>query len=273
MKRLLGIRPIIVYVVLAISALTGCGPNTSSEPTTGSMTETPAARGRQIVDAFLKTEAAPYRKMRVRFTIDAEDEAQKVYELESWRKQAAESTTTLSRVVRPAEDSDLGSLTIETKGQKTVVVTHVGSRDEFRETDTNKMFFGGLTAGELLGEWQKYDFGFKAEREIGGQRVHEVEAKLRAGESTVVTRITALFRAIDSMPVEIHSFDNNDREIRTWRIVEIKSDAAGPYAARTEIDNPVYKAKIVVEILGREFPATIDEAVFTRERLKQIAKK
>ena len=270
MKRLSRTEPAIAFMALALALLTpGCAPNSNKESGVGSTADSPGNRASQLVEAFLKTDAAPYRKMRVRFTINAEDEEQKVYELESWRKQTADGTITLSQVIRPVEDSDLGSLTIENKGQKTTVVTYVGSRDEFRETDTNKMFFGGLTAGELLGEWHKYDFTFKGERADG----FEVEGKLRPGESSVVARLNVLFRAADSMPVEIRSYDTNDREIRNWRIVDIKRDAGGPYAARTEIENPVYKAKITVEILGREFPANIDGAVFTRERLKRIAKK
>ena len=135
------------------------------------------------------------------------------------------------------------------------------------------MFFGGLTAGELLGEWHKYDFRVLGEKEAGGQKLLEVEGKIKPGESTIFARLSILFRSDNYMPVELHSFDNNGREIRTWRITEIKGDADRPYAARTEIDNPVYKAKIVIEILSREFPATIDDATFTREKLKQIAKK
>ena len=46
-------------------------------------------RGKQIVAEYLKRDAAPYRKNRVRLTIASASEPLKVYELEIWRKQTA----------------------------------------------------------------------------------------------------------------------------------------------------------------------------------------
>ena len=267
----------IAATTLVLSAGFGaiaCGRSPTGSANANSTTaESLEKRGEQIVAEYLKRDAAPFRKMRVRFTIDPEDEPQEVYEVENWRKQSPDGTTTMSRIVKPAEDADLCSLTLEPKGQKATVVTYAGSRDEFRETDTSKMFFGGLTGGELLGEWHKYNFRLVGEKEIGGQKLLELEGKLKPNESSVAAKLNILFRADDHMPAELHTFDNAGREIRTWRITDVKTDANGAYAARTEIDNPVYKAKIVIDIVNREFPATIDDAVFTRDRLKQISAK
>jgi hypothetical protein len=263
----------IVAAALGAMFCIGCGSARDKLADAASTGESAEAKGERIVAEYLKRDAAPFRKMRVRFTIDAEGDPQKVYEVDSWRKQTPEGTTTLSQIVRPAEDADLGSLTLEPKGQKPTVITYIASRDEFRETDTSKMFFGGLTGAELLGEWDKYTFRAVGEKDLAGQKVVEVEGKLKQGETTIFARLNALFRTDNFMPVELRSFDNNDREIRTWRIVDIKGEPMRPFAARTEVDNPVFKAKIVIEILSREFPNTIDDAVFTRERLKQIARK
>ena len=43
------------------------------------------------------------------------------------------------------------------------------------------MFFGGLTAQELLGEWDKYDYSLVDEKELGGVKVYEVEGTLKPG--------------------------------------------------------------------------------------------
>ena len=80
-----------------------------------------------------------------------------------------------------------------------------------------------------------------------------------------------LMRADDNLPVEIQMFDSGGRQIRTYKVTEVKSDAKGPYAAKTEIDNPVYKSRIVVEVLSREFPGSVEDTFFTGDKLKQIA--
>jgi hypothetical protein len=252
----------------------GCGGGSASNSSPSQAPNAPAEnRGEQIVAEFLKRDAAPFRKMRVRFTIRAEGEAEKIYELDNWRKQTPEGTTTLSQIVKPAEDSDLASLTIEPKGQKATVITYAQSRDEFRETDTNKMFFGGLTAGELLGEWSKYDYRLLSERDLNGRKVLDVEGTLKPATSSLIARMNVLFRADNYLPAELHLFDSLNKEIRVYKVAEFKDDAAGTFAARTEVDNPIYKTHVVIEVLDREFPEKADDSIFTREKLKQIVRK
>ncbi|MEO6050839.1 MAG: hypothetical protein ABIP78_05845 [Pyrinomonadaceae bacterium] len=41
----------------------------------------------------------------------------------------------------------------------------------------------------------------------------------------------------------------------------------------TTVENPIYHAKIVIEILNRELHANLDDAMFTREKLKQFVRK
>lgn len=263
---------IAVYAIfLCLFALSGCGGK--ENPATISTPDSPAKRGEQIVAEFLKRDAAPFRKARVRFTIKTEGDADKIYEIDTWRKQTPETTTTLSQIIKPEEDSDLASLTTEPVGQKTTVVTYAASLGEFRETDTNKMFFGGLTAGELLGEWGKFDYSLAGEKDVSGKKAYEVEGKIKDGATSVVSRMTVLFRSDNYLPAEIHLFDNNGREIRTYKVTEFKDDPNHPYAAKTEVDNPVYKAHISIEILSQEFPASLDDSIFSREKLKQIVRK
>src|SRR5207247_6483841 len=129
-----------VVVFLITLCLAACGGRKSeNSPVLQIPKETAENRGEQIVGEFLKRDAAPFRKMRVRFTIRAEGEPEKIYEIDNWRKQTPEGTTTLSQIVRPNDESDLASIIMEPKGQKATVITYVKSRDEFRETETNKM--------------------------------------------------------------------------------------------------------------------------------------
>ena len=262
-------RWFLIFAVLVF----GCSRSSVDPGSSRSNSAASADRGDQIVAEFLKRDAAAFRKMRVRFTVRADGEADQIYEINSWRKQTADSTTTLSQIIKPDEDSGLSSLTFEAKGQKTVMVSYAQSRGEFRETDTNKMFIGGLTAGELLGEWAKFSFREGGEKEIDGRKMLLVDGKLKEGETSVASRINVVFRADTYVPAEIHMFDINDREIRTYRSVEFKDEPDHPYASKTEVENPIRKARITIEILSREFPLVIDDSMFVREKLKQPVRK
>jgi len=249
----------------------GCGGSAGLNSTTG---VTPAVRGQQIVDEYLKRDSSPFRKDRSRFTVTEEGDQPKAYEIETWRKQSPDETVTLNDMVAAPQGEEGGrSLTIEGKGKKTVVVTYAQSRDEFRETDSKKMFFGGLTVGELLGDWGKFDYQFIGEKDLNGVKVLEVEGRIRSPADSLVSKMNVLFRADNYVPMESHLFGADGKEIRTYKTTAVKDDAIHPYASRVEVDNPVYKSHIVIEILSREFPEKIDDAMFAREKLKETAKK
>lgn len=262
------LRFLVLFSIIMLIAGCGGGSISPNVPVRPIGSDNSDSRGRQIVDEYLKRDAAPFRKNRIRFTVTEEGEAPKVYEIDTWRKQMADETTTLTQIVAPPEDSGTSTLTLEAKGKKTVVVTYAASRDEFRETDTNKMFFGGLTAGELLGEWEKFDYKFIGESEVGGGKVFEIEGKLKPDADSVVSRTTAIFRADNYVLREMHLFGGNGEEIRTYKTVSIKDDRAHPYASRVEVDNRVYRSHIVIDVLNREYPANIDDSMFAKEKLK-----
>jgi outer membrane lipoprotein-sorting protein len=230
-------------------------------------------RGGQIVAEYLKRDAAPYRKNRVRMTIVAPSEPQKVYELEIWRKQAPGETLTLTHVVAPAEESDLAALSIEKKGEATVNVSYVSSTGQFRETGTEKMFFGGLTAQELLGEWDKYDYTLKEEKDLNGVKTFVVEGTLKPTVSSVIAKTETLFRADTYMPAEFHLFNSAGEEVRTFQVKNYHNVSGHDLCWLTDIDNHSRKTKITIESLGVEFPAKADDAIFTREHVKQLAMK
>jgi len=230
-------------------------------------------RGTQVVAEYLKRDAAPYRKHRLRMTIASASEPLKMYELEIWRKQTADETVTLTHVVQPAEESDLAVLSVERKGTPSINVTYVASIDQFRETGTNKMFFGGLTAQELLGEWYKYDYSLVDEKDLGGVKFHDVEGTLKPSEESIIARTRTLFRADTYLPAEMHLFDSGDKEVRTFRVKEYRSLAGREVVWLTEIENHLRPTKVTIETLSLDFPEKADDAMFTRERLKQLAQR
>jgi hypothetical protein len=261
---------ICALLFLCLSFWSGCKRAT---PAGSDFTAVRHERGTEIVAEYLKRDAAPYRKQRVRLTITSTSEPNKVYELEIWRKQAGNETLTLTHVVQPADENDLAALSIERKGEPAVNVTYVSSTDQFRETGTNKMFFGGLTAQELLGEWDKYDYSLVDEKNLAGVKVMEVEGTLKPAAASVLAKTRTLFRADNYLPAELHLFDSGGQEVRTFHVKKYNNVAGRDAVWLTEIENHVRPTTVTIETLALEFPDKADEALFTRDRLKQLSRK
>jgi hypothetical protein len=206
-------------------------------------------------------------------TITSESEPLKIYELEIWRKQTPGETLTLTHVVQPADESDLAALSIERKDQPAINVTYVSSADQFRETGTNKMFFGGLTAQELLGEWDKYDYSLVAERDLNGVKVYEVEGTLKPPLDFVIARTRTLFRGDTYLPAEMHLFNSAGEEVRTFQVKKYRNVAGREAVWLTEIENHSRPTKVTIETLSLDLPEKADDTMFTRERLKQLGQR
>jgi hypothetical protein len=236
----------------------------------------PAARqqrGAEIVAEFLKRDSAPYRKNRMRMTIVGPSDPMKVYELDIWRKQTPGEILTLTHVVQPADENDLAALSVEQKGKPAVNVTYVSSTGEFRETGTNKMFFGGLTAQELLGEWDKYSYEWLGDKELDGVKTYEVEGQLKPGSDSILARSRILFRSDTYLPAEVHLFSSDGTELRTFKVKTFRNVAGHDVMWLTDIENHARKTRITIETLAVEFPEKANDAMFTRENLKQIAQR
>ena len=267
-------RSISQFAVCALLLLLGLGVWNGCRRETPAGTDDAAIRrerGTQIVAEYLKRDAAPYRKQRVRLSITSASEPLKVYELEIWRKQTPAETLTLTHVVQPAEENDLAALSVERKGEPTVNTTFVSSTGQFRETGTNKMFFGGLTAQELLGEWDKYDYTFLAEKDLNGVKVYEVEGKLKPSVDSILAKTKTLFRADTYLPAEMHLHDSAGKELRTFRVTKYNKVAGRDAVWLTEIENHSRPTKVTIETLTLDWPEKADDAMFTRDRLKQLA--
>ncbi|MFZ1700117.1 MAG: outer membrane lipoprotein-sorting protein [Pyrinomonadaceae bacterium] len=264
--RRLDLRLLLFTLVISLSL--ACGGATGSIVDENGTAKPVVDRGEEIVAEHVKREAVPFRKDRIRFTIREEGEKTQVIELDAWRRHQDDTTTTISVIAKPAEDAGLGTMTIEEKGQPTVVVSYAVSRDEFRETDSGKMFFGGLTAQELLGEWNKYSYKF-----ISDASGLNVDGKLKTGEKSVIDATKLIFDPKSFLPVEMHLFDNTGKEMRVFRSSDLKTVNGHSYFARTDVVNHVYKSEITIEILNRDYPEKLDDVLFTRERLKESAKK
>lgn len=262
---------LVLYLLLI---LISCTQNRTSQVTNSpiiEVTQNNRERGEQIIAENLKREAAPYRKSRVRLTITSEKDPTQVYVLEIWRKQTNEGALTLTKVIEPKEDQDLATLTVEQKDKPTINITYIPSSNKFRESGTDKIFFGGLTAQELLGEWNKYDSRLLSEKESNGVKLLEVESMLKPDADSVIKRYISLFRADNYLPVELQLFSTENKPLRRFQITETRTIENRKVVWRTEIQNYIYKTKVLIEVLELSFPAKIADNYFEKDYLKSYS--
>ncbi len=102
--------------------------------------------------------------------------------------------------------------------------------------------------------------------------MYEIENTLKPGESSTIKRFRVLIRQDTMLPSEAHVFDAQDSEIRTYRITEYRTADTHPVFWQIEIDNPVRKTRINLEVINETFNEKLDDAMFTRENLKKLAR-
>jgi len=269
----------LTILILVICCFAGCGGNDNgnARPVSSAPKPTNAdshQKGAEIVAAYQKAIDIPFSKGRIKMTVDSPEEGKKIYEAEVIRRQTDDQTDTLTHVVKPETESDLATLAIEKKGQKTENVSYAQSTSKFVEYDSSKQTFGGLTAQELLGgELDKYNFNYLGEKDVDGAKTYEVESTLKPNEDSPLARVITLFREDNSLPVEIHIFNSKGDEMRTFHVREIRTVDGHSITWKTEIDNLVKKTKITIDVLNISFPPKMDADLFTRDNLKRLVVK
>jgi hypothetical protein len=274
-KRTKLIRNSLLILLTVFLALGGSCRETAyedSEETAPASKKKEADRGELIVAEYLKRDSSPFRKSRVRMTVKPDQGRTDNYLLETSRKQTEGKTLTLTRVLEPKEDSDIATLTIEKKSQPSVNINYIASQERFRESGTNRMFFGGLTSQELLGEWDKYDSKFLGERKEGekGEKIWEVESRLKPKADSFIKRIVTHFGTEDYLPKKLSLFNYQDKEIRTFDIIETKVFDEKKAVSKTIIRNHLHKTTVTIEVLDMSFPENIAAEKFERGHLKTL---
>ena len=253
-----------------LTLLSSCA-KTSDEGSFGGNDAQQLQRGSEIVAEYRKRDSAPNRHALVRMTITSQDQPEKVYEFEIWRKHSPEGTMTLLQVIKPESEKNVASLSTERKGEKSVTVTYNRANNEFEEFGADRQVFGGLTVQEMLGEWDRYESRLVGEQTLDGVKMYQVANTLKPQEISTIKRFVALFRSDNKLPAEAHLFDSQDKEIRTYRIKEYRTIEGHPTFWRIEIENHVRRNKLDLEVLNQSFNERLDEKLFTRENLKRLA--
>jgi hypothetical protein len=112
-----------------------------------------------------------------------------------------------------------------------------------------------------------------ADKDLDGVKVYEVEGTLKPSAGSTIARTRTLFRADTYLPAEMHLLDSGGKELRTFQVKKYRNIAGREAIWLTEIENHVRPTKVTIEILSLDWPQETDDAMFTRERLKQLAQR
>ena len=134
-----------------------------------------------------------------------------------------------------------------------------------------KLFFGGLTSQELLGEWDKYKSRLISKKE--DKKIFEIESMLKKDSKSVIKRIVTHFGWDDYLPRELHLFNSEGKELRAFIINEFQTFNGKKMVSKTTIRNHIYKATIIIEVLEMSFPKSLPDKMFERESLKNYVSK
>jgi hypothetical protein len=258
---------ILLFLLINI-AFAGCRQETKQA---NMNPEAQRARGAEIVAEYQKRESTPTRHVQLRMTIISANEPEKEYEFEIWRKRDQNETKSLLHVIKPSTERGLVSLSTQSKGQEPVNVSYRPDKNEFLESKSDDQAFGGLTVQEILGDWSKYESRLVSEKDVDGVKMYEIENTLKPGEASTIKRFIVLIRADNMLPAEAHVFNGQDTEIRTYRIKEFRTIEGHPTFWRIEIENPVRKNTIKLEVLNESFNQRLDDQIFARDNMKKLA--
>ncbi len=88
-----------------------------------------------------------------------------------------------------------------------------------------------------------------------------------------IAKTRTLFRADNYLPAELHLFGSDGQELRTFQVKTYNNVAGRDAVWLTEIENHARPTKVTIETLSLDFPDKADDAMFTRDRLKQLSRK
>ena len=112
-----------------------------------------------------------------------------------------------------------------------------------------------------------------AEKDLDGVKAYEVEGTLKPALESVIARTRTLFRGDTYLPAEMHLFDSAGEEVRTFRVKKYNNVAGREAVWLTEIENHSRPTKVTIETLSLDLLEKPDDAMFTRERLKQLSQR
>jgi hypothetical protein len=82
-----------------------------------------------------------------------------------------------------------------------------------------------------------------------------------------------LFRADTYLPAEMQLSNSAGEQVRTFRVKEYRNVAGRDAIWLTEVENHVRPTKITIETLSLDWPEKADDAMFTREHLKELSQR
>jgi hypothetical protein len=71
----------------------------------------------------------------------------------------------------------------------------------------------------------------------------------------------------------MHLSNSAGEEVRTFRVKQFKNVGGRDAVWLTEVENHARPTKVTIETLSLDWPEKVDDAMFTREHVKQLAER
>ncbi|HWO02356.1 MAG TPA: outer membrane lipoprotein-sorting protein [Blastocatellia bacterium] len=266
------LRSLMLGLALAVSlALVGCDKGTAPPPK-------PAASGpdaAEIVKRYLATTNCKDSTVKMRATItDSDGSASPVQvDLTIFRKRSADGTQNMLVEFTGANRDRSALVTISPRGE-VEGVRYAQSNDTFVTTNgvmTEESLFG-MTMQELAdGQPEKYDFKLTGEVPFQSGQAYRLEGRLKDGAESKFPRIILLISKESYGAVGAEFYDNHDELARRITVSEGELRAGYWTRLRWTLENVARKKTIDFETSDAKFDQNLNDSVFTRQHLKEIA--
>jgi hypothetical protein len=232
----------------------------------------------EIIDRYRKLDDSRDSVTRLRAHISGQSEEMNAahdLQLTIYRKREADGRLLLLiDFTAPAEERDRDGLVTVYPDGRIEGVRYVQSSGSFIETKdaSSEDSLFGLTLQELAdGQPDKYDFTLAGEDTVNAIPVYRLDGKLKAGAESKFPRTLLMISKQDFAVVQAEFYDNHNELARRLSVSKFDNTAGHWTRKKWSIDNVARQKKIDFEANDVKYDQNVNETLFTREHLKQIA--
>jgi predicted component of type VI protein secretion system len=278
-----------VIALLAACALLlaffGCGTSSkepAAAPDASKAQPANAADATKIIEQYRATDNSRDSTIRMRAKIDdlnpdAGNTAPPAVEVVMYQKREADGGKRMFiEFTAPAGESDRDAL-IRVGPQSDVEGTrYAQSSDSFvtsQDVMVEESMFG-MTLQEFIGgQPEKYDFKLVGEEVAGSTPVYRLEGTLKQGAESKFHRVVLLISKESFAAVGAEFYDNKNILARVITVSEMKQIGGHWTRMRWTVDNRLRQKKIDFETIEAKYDSNLSDSIFTRDHLKERAKR
>ncbi|HET8675615.1 MAG TPA: outer membrane lipoprotein-sorting protein, partial [Blastocatellia bacterium] len=173
----------------------------------------------------------------------------------------------------PAQERDRNALVIISPQGNIEATRYIQSSNTFASVNNvvseDSLF--GMTMQELAdGQTEKYNFRLVGEESFEGKPAYRIEGKLKDGMESKFPRLVLLISKENYAALVAEFYDNQNQLIRRVTVDNIAEHNGHWTRMRWVVDNLARQKKISFETIKIAYDVQLNDAIFSRDHLKQI---